>query len=52
MKYYGQKEGWNGLHVENTLMKQFFGVIFWEEIFDDSIPYVFQTPYQFGPLDF
>jgi len=52
LKYYGQREGWNGLHVENTLMKHYFGIIFWEEIFDDSIPFVFQTPYQFGPLDF
>jgi hypothetical protein len=45
LKYYGQKEGWNGLHVENMLMKHFFGVLLWDEIFYDKIPYVFQTPY-------
>lgn len=33
-------------------MKQYYGVFFWEEIFYDKIPHVFQTPYQFGPLDF
>ena len=33
-------------------MKQYFGIFFWDEIFYDKIPFVFQTPYQFGPLDF
>ncbi len=23
----------------------------WDEIFYDKIPYIFQSPYQFGPLD-
>lgn len=52
LKYYGQHEGWNGLHVENQLMRLYFGVFFWDEIFYDRVPFVFQTPYQFGPLDF
>ena len=33
-------------------MKFYFGVLMWDEIFFDKLPYVFQTPYQFGPLDF
>jgi hypothetical protein len=33
-------------------MKFLFGILMWEEIFHDKIPYVFQTPFQFGPLDF
>jgi hypothetical protein len=41
LKYYGQREGWNGLHVENLLMKHFFGVLMWDEIFYDKVPYVF-----------
>lgn len=52
LQYYGRKEKWNGLHVENTLMKHMFGVMMWDEIYYDKIPYVFQTPYQLGPLDF
>lgn len=51
LTYYGKKQGWNGLHVENLLMKHYFGVLMWDEIFYDKVPFVFQTPYQFGPLD-
>lgn len=52
LKYYGSKEGWNGLHVENNLMKFLYGILFWDEIYYSKVPYVFQTAYQFGPLDF
>lgn len=52
LKYYGQAEGWNGLHVENNLMRYYLGILLWDEIFFDRVPHVFQTPYQFGPLDF
>lgn len=41
LKYYGQRERWNGLHVENMLMKHYFGVLLWDEIFYDKIPFVF-----------
>jgi len=41
LKYYGQKEGWNGLHVENMLMRHYLGVLLWDEIFYDRVPYVF-----------
>jgi hypothetical protein len=34
------------------MMKFYYGVLMWDEIFFDKLPYVFQTPYQFGPLDF
>jgi hypothetical protein len=51
LTYYGKKQGWNGLHVENLLMKHYFGVLMWDEIFYDKVPFVFQTAYQFGPLD-
>eukprot|EP00347_Sterkiella_histriomuscorum_P003951 403362310 len=52
LHYYGQKLRWNGAHVENALMKYMYGIMMWDEIFNDNIPYVFQTPYQFQPLDF
>ena len=51
LTYYGKKQGWNGLHVENQLMKHLYGVLMWDEIFYDELPYIFQSPYQFGPLD-
>jgi hypothetical protein len=41
LKYYGTKENWNGLHVENNLMKFLYGVLFWDEIYYSKIPYVF-----------
>ena len=33
-------------------MRFLYGVLFWDEIYFSKIPYVFQTPFQFGPLDF
>jgi hypothetical protein len=51
LKFYGQK-GWYGLHVENTLFKTYYGLLFWDQIYHEKVDYVFQTPYQFGPLDF
>ena len=33
-------------------MKFLYGVLFWDEIYYPKVAYVFQTPYQFGPLDF
>ena len=52
LQYYGKQEGWNGLHVENTLMRNYLGIFLWDEIFNDKVDFVFQTPYQFSPLDF
>lgn len=40
------------MHCENALGQTLFGLLFWDEIFFDKIPYVFQTPYQGRPLDF
>ena len=51
LKFYGQ-QGWYGLHVENTLFKTYYGLLFWEQIYFEKVDFVFQTPYQFGPLDF
>ena len=51
LKFYGQ-QGWYGLHVENTLFKAYYGLLFWEQIYFEKVDYVYQTPYQFGPLDF
>jgi|LauGreDrversion4_2_1035121.scaffolds.fasta_scaffold54848_2 hypothetical protein len=40
------------MHCENSLGISIFGLLFWDQIYYDSVPYVFQTPYQAVPLDF
>ncbi|CAI2380430.1 unnamed protein product [Moneuplotes crassus] len=52
LHYYHTKEGYDGIHSENRLGMVLFGLFLWKQIFDDTIPGVFQTPYQRGPLDF
>jgi Fanconi-associated nuclease 1 len=44
-------EGWKGLHSENSIVTTLFGLLFWDIIFDTTIPGVFASPYQSGPLD-
>lgn len=43
-------EGWNGLFSENLLWNSLFGLLFWEEIFDDQQD-AFHHPFQFSPSD-
>ena len=45
MRYYSIHEGLNGMHCENSLGKTLFGLLMWDIIFDDTIPYVFQSSY-------
>ena len=42
----------SGIHSENGLGLTLFGLFLWNQIFDDSVPGVFQSPFQNGPLDF
>ena len=44
-------DGWKGFHSENSIVTTLFGLLFWDVIFDPSIPGVFASPYQSGPLD-
>ncbi len=39
-----------GVHVENTLVRTFTGLIYWQAIFAD-VPGAFTNPFQFGPND-
>ena len=32
-----KKEGWDGFHAENFLWRGLFGLVFWEEIFDEAM---------------
>jgi Fanconi-associated nuclease 1 len=50
LKYY-EEQGWKGRHAENSTMQTIFGLLFWDIIFDDTVPGVFATPYQSQPLD-
>ena len=44
-------EGWKGYHEENSIITTLFGLLFWDIIFDSSVPGVFQQPHQSAPLD-
>uniref|UniRef100_A0A6B2KZY2 Fanconi-associated nuclease n=1 Tax=Arcella intermedia TaxID=1963864 RepID=A0A6B2KZY2_9EUKA len=52
LQFYKASDGWSGIHCEGSPFLTIFGLIFWEIIYDASIPHVFQTPYQTSPLDF
>ncbi|CAI5718835.1 unnamed protein product [Hyaloperonospora brassicae] len=43
--------GWYGLHCEGSVLRNLFGLLMWDVLYA-SVPAVFQTPFQSGPLDF
>ncbi len=45
-----EQEGWNGMFSENLLWNSLFGLLFWEEIFDDQQD-AFHHPFQYSPSD-
>jgi len=47
---YFEEQGWNGFHAENFLWRGLFGLVFWEEIFDESHG-SFHQPLQRQPSD-
>ncbi|KAI8384136.1 hypothetical protein BD560DRAFT_431379 [Blakeslea trispora] len=49
IEYY-QKQGYQGLHCENGIIRMLAVLLFWDVIFAD-VPGVFETPYQSEPLD-
>jgi Fanconi-associated nuclease 1 len=48
---YFQENGYNGYHSENSIITTLFGLLFWDIIFDDKVPGVFSSMFQFCPLD-
>jgi len=44
--------GYNGVHGENKILPCLYNLFFWDLIYYDKIPYVFQSSYQSYPLDF
>ncbi|KAJ1344980.1 hypothetical protein BSLG_000495 [Batrachochytrium salamandrivorans] len=47
---YFVKQGWKGIHAENSIITTLFGILFWDILFDDSIPAVL-TLHTTAPLD-
>ncbi|TPX46337.1 hypothetical protein CcCBS67573_g10321 [Chytriomyces confervae] len=47
-----ERLGFKGLHSENSVVTTLFGMLFWDMLFDDSVPGVFASPFQDAPLDF
>ncbi len=45
------RQGWKGYHSENSIITTLFGLLFWDILFMDDIPGVFESPYQVSPLD-
>ena len=43
--------GWQGEHCEGGLLRALFALLMWEVLFDGTVPWVFQTRFQAGPLD-
>jgi len=52
LRYYALHKNLNGMHCENAFGKTLNGLLFWDIIFESSVPFVFQTPFQAVPLDF
>ncbi|RKO84673.1 hypothetical protein BDK51DRAFT_11527, partial [Blyttiomyces helicus] len=46
-----RREGWKGFHSENSIITTLWGMLFWDILFDDSVPGAFNSPYQAAPLD-
>ena len=52
LRYYSKNENLKGIIGENYIIPAIYFLLFWDEIFDDDIPLVFQSKYQSFPLDF
>ena len=46
IQHYKVTESWNGVHCEGTVFFLLHSLLFLDIIFDDTVPYVFQTPFQ------
>lgn len=51
LNYYDQNYGLNGIHCENSLLVTSFFLLFWDIIYDHTIPSVFVSEIQHYPLD-
>lgn len=46
-----EKLNYQGVHGENAILPALYNIFFWDIIYYDKVPLVFQSPYQYFPLD-
>jgi Fanconi-associated nuclease 1 len=46
LEFYKLKMGFDGAHMEGSVYSTLYGLLMWDIIFDASVPFVFQTPFQ------
>lgn len=51
LQHYALVGGWDGVHTEGRIWRTIWCLLMWPVLFDDTVPFVFQTPYQSAPLD-
>lgn len=53
LSHYIHKTNWytHGKHAETATLRTLFGLIFWDILFDSSVPNVFVDRFQTAPLD-
>jgi Fanconi-associated nuclease 1 len=49
--HYMRQHGWRGFHCEGAIFSKLFGLLFYDILFDASVPGVFVTECQTHPLD-
>ena len=52
LSYYNNEYNYVGIHGENLIIPSLYNLYLWDCIYYDNLPFVFQSPFQFGPLDF
>ena len=52
LSYYNNEYNYFGVHGENLIIPSLYNLYLWDCIYYDNLPFVFQSPFQFGPLDF
>ncbi|KAG8190340.1 hypothetical protein JTE90_014444 [Oedothorax gibbosus] len=51
LEHYKQQGYTEGIHGEGSTFQSLYALLFWDIIYDDTIPDVFISPYQTHPLD-
>lgn len=46
LDYFTSRHGWRGVHSETSIITTLFGLLFWDILFDDTVPGVFWSDTQ------
>ncbi len=53
LEFYHMKYSYTGgVHCEGSIFASMYSLLFWDIIYDSSVPFVFQNKYQHVPLDY